>query len=167
MIKGDAIKRYAVVLLFFAAMLALAGQSERTAGTFAGVFVGTANAQAVNCSANTMRKATRRSGGRLSSQDQDLFVSWCRSAVQTERKAQAAASTRATIGSATRGTTGGTTGTTGAMSLAAPDPGGTGIICTANNCVCWKGKHWNGCNDITICAGPLKCTGPICSCKPH
>jgi hypothetical protein len=144
MIKFREIKFAAAILVLAFAFWPYSGQD----GNSTSLFIGAANAQSVSCTAETLANALGTRGGKLSKRDEAKFLRWCRTSVQDERKAQAASTTAST-------------------SLASPDGGGLGIICGANNCVCWKGKHWNGCNDITICNGPLTCTGPICTCTPH
>ncbi len=156
MTKFQKVKYVAAILVLICAFWPYSGQDKSSVS----LFVGVANAQSVNCSASTISRAMRPRGTKLSKRDEAKFLSWCRTSVQQERTAQASVQQKRTARTKAASNT-------GATSLAAPSGGGLGIICGANNCVCWKGKHWSGCNDITICAGPLTCTGPICTCTPH
>ena len=113
-------------------------------------------AQAQSCSNASIQRALGKQV-KLTPSDRSKLLQWCRRSEGKERAA----------GQTAQRSSGSTAQVGGSGSLASASGGGTEIICTANNCVCWQGNHWNGCNDISICATELKCTWHLCTCTPN
>ena len=84
------------------------------------------------------------------------LIGWCK---QEKRKEQ-----RAVPRGPQALSSGDDSGGAGATDLAGADTE-TAIWCGKNNCVCWKGKKYDGCHHTDkLCSTPLKCVGRICGC---
>jgi hypothetical protein len=110
-----------------------------------------ASAQSDACSVSNFASSLGRSAGSIGGADQQAMLSWCRDAQSRE------------TGTAMRTASSGTTGAKGPTQLKA-EPKVAEIWCGKNNCLCWKGKKYNGCTNLSACATKLNCVGTICGC---
>lgn len=138
-----------VASVFSLLTFAEARQAQRAATVQANI------ASATSCTAETLASAMGRAASSLPQATREALVSWCR-----EQAGRDDAKERAMTARSPRSSTPSASG-----DLAA-EPDYFGIICGKNNCVCWKGKHHNGCHhtDKLCSPGSWKCVGPVCGC---
>lgn len=108
-----------------------------------------AAAQSDPCAAANFARSLGRTAASLGA-DQQQMAKWCKE--QQQREASLAAKP-ADGASASKGPT----------QLKA-EPKVAEIWCGKNNCLCWKGKLYNGCTNLAACSTKLKCAGTICGC---
>ncbi|WP_300377091.1 hypothetical protein [Henriciella sp.] len=109
-----------------------------------------------DCSPDNLTSVLNMSPDNLSSAYSKQLVTWCKS----QQAAEKAAETKSISLSSSR-------------APAAPDPTQVAmdddtlaLWCGRNNCVCWKGKRYDGCHHTDIMCRPntFKCVGKICGC---
>lgn len=115
-----------------------------------------AQAAGNDCALNTMASAMGVQAAELPAAERRQLIGWCK---QEKRKEQ-----RAVPRGPQALSSGDDSGGAGATDLAGADTE-TAIWCGKNNCVCWKGKKYDGCHHTDkLCSTPLKCVGRICGC---
>lgn len=123
-----------------------------------GLLASPAHAAGNDCALNSIAAAMGVKASEIPAAERRQLVSWCKQERQKEQRAVArgpqALSSGDDGGSAARGPT----------DLAGANTD-TAIWCGKNNCVCWKGKKYDGCHHTDkLCSTPLKCVGRICGC---
>lgn len=121
-----------------------------------GLLASPAQAAGNDCALNTIAGAMGVQAAEIPAAERRQLIGWCKQEKWKEQRAvppQALSSGDDGDGAAA-----------GPIGLAGADTD-TAIWCGKNNCVCWKGDKYDGCDPTDkLCSTPLKCVGRICGC---